>query len=45
MYLVAQLALLGCDFTVREPPELIAELGVLSERFARAHRASSVGHR
>jgi predicted DNA-binding transcriptional regulator YafY len=35
------LALLGHDFTVLEPEELVEELGVLVERLGRAYRASA----
>jgi predicted DNA-binding transcriptional regulator YafY len=35
------LALLGPDFTVLEPPELIAELGTMAGRLHRAHRSSA----
>jgi predicted DNA-binding transcriptional regulator YafY len=35
------LAILGHDFTVLEPAELIAETGILADRLRRAHRAST----
>jgi hypothetical protein len=35
-WLAMRLATLGCDFEVHEPPELIAYLGALGERVARA---------
>ncbi len=35
-WLAARLSMLGCDFEVHEPPELVAHLQALSERFARA---------
>ncbi len=35
-WLAARITMLGVDFEVHEPPELIAHLQALSERFARA---------
>jgi predicted DNA-binding transcriptional regulator YafY len=39
-YLAMQLAVLGHEFTVLEPAELIDELSTLADRLTRAHRAS-----
>ncbi|WP_238011990.1 YafY family protein [Dactylosporangium sp. AC04546] len=40
-FLASRLALLGHDFTVLEPPELITELDLLAKRLHQAHRRSS----
>ncbi|MGI5211658.1 helix-turn-helix transcriptional regulator [Plantactinospora sp. CA-290183] len=40
-FLAMHLSLLGCDFTVLEPAELVRELGILADRLGRAHRASA----
>lgn len=40
-FLALHLAVLGHDFTVLEPPQLVDELSVLAERLHRAHRSSS----
>jgi predicted DNA-binding transcriptional regulator YafY len=40
-YLALHLALLGHDFTVLEPPQLVDELSVLAGRLHRAHLSSS----
>jgi predicted DNA-binding transcriptional regulator YafY len=39
--IVIHLATLGHDFTVHEPAELVAELGMLADRLATAYRASA----
>jgi hypothetical protein len=36
--MVPWLALLGCDFEVLEPPEVIAAVRVVADRIARAAR-------
>ncbi|MFC6023186.1 helix-turn-helix transcriptional regulator [Plantactinospora solaniradicis] len=42
-FMAMHLALLGHDFTVHEPAELVDELGTLADRLARAHHASTAG--
>ncbi|MEO3743596.1 YafY family protein [Plantactinospora sp. B5E13] len=39
--IAVHLALLGQDFTVLEPPELVAELAVVADRLHRAHQGSA----
>ncbi|MEJ3744471.1 YafY family protein [Actinomycetes bacterium KLBMP 9797] len=41
-FLALHIALLGHDFAVLEPPELITELRTLADRFAAAHHASTI---
>ncbi|MEE6261393.1 helix-turn-helix transcriptional regulator [Plantactinospora sonchi] len=43
--IAVHLALLGQDFTVLEPPELVAELAVVADRLYRAHRESDLADR